>query len=37
MKMTDADMDDVMNVNFREIFLTSRAVARHPAIGSVIF
>jgi NAD(P)-dependent dehydrogenase (short-subunit alcohol dehydrogenase family) len=31
MEMTDADMDDVMNVDFRGIFLTSRAVARHMA------
>lgn len=29
LKMTDEDMDDIMNVDFRGIFLTSRAVARH--------
>lgn len=28
-KMTDDDMDTVMNVDFRGIFLTSRAVAQH--------
>jgi NAD(P)-dependent dehydrogenase (short-subunit alcohol dehydrogenase family) len=27
--MTDEDMDDIMAVDFRGIFLTSRAVARH--------
>jgi NAD(P)-dependent dehydrogenase (short-subunit alcohol dehydrogenase family) len=29
LKMTDEDMDDIMTVDFRGIFLTSRAVARH--------
>lgn len=29
LKMSDPDMDDVMDVDFRGIFLTSRAVARH--------
>lgn len=29
MKMSEADLDDVMNVDFRGIFTTSRAVARH--------
>jgi NAD(P)-dependent dehydrogenase (short-subunit alcohol dehydrogenase family) len=28
-EMTDEDMDDIMAVDFRGIFLTSRAVARH--------
>lgn len=28
-KMSDSDMDEVMNVDFRGIFLASRAVARH--------
>jgi NAD(P)-dependent dehydrogenase (short-subunit alcohol dehydrogenase family) len=30
-KMSDADMDDVMNVDFRGVFLTSRAVVKHMA------
>jgi NAD(P)-dependent dehydrogenase (short-subunit alcohol dehydrogenase family) len=29
LKMTDEDMDDIMTVDFRGIFLTSRAVAKH--------
>jgi NAD(P)-dependent dehydrogenase (short-subunit alcohol dehydrogenase family) len=29
LKMADKDLDEVMNVDFRGIFLTSRAVARH--------
>lgn len=29
LKMTDEDMDDIMTVDFRGIFLASRAVARH--------
>jgi NAD(P)-dependent dehydrogenase (short-subunit alcohol dehydrogenase family) len=29
LEMTDEDMDDIMAVDFRGIFLTSRAVARH--------
>ena len=31
LKMSDSDLDDVMNVDFRGIFLTSRAVASHMA------
>lgn len=31
LKMSDEDMDDVMNVDFRGIFVTSRAVAKHMA------
>lgn len=29
LEMTDADMDSVMNVDFRGVFLVSRAVAKH--------
>jgi len=31
LKMTDEDLDDVMDVDFRGVFLTSRAVAKHMA------
>jgi NAD(P)-dependent dehydrogenase (short-subunit alcohol dehydrogenase family) len=31
LKMTDQDLDDVMNVDFRGTFLVSRAVGRHMA------
>jgi len=31
LKMTDEDMDDVMNVDFRGLFVLSRAVAKHMA------
>lgn len=31
LKMSDEDMDDVMNVDFRGIFITSRAVAKYMA------
>jgi NAD(P)-dependent dehydrogenase (short-subunit alcohol dehydrogenase family) len=31
LKMSDEDLDDVMNVDFRGLFLTSRAVGKHMA------